>query len=1420
MSDESANSLDSADRLGTVLAACIEAVDKGEADADMVVARYPEYAAELREFFAAQERAERLAAPLQSILLAPQTVNTADAASALPNPLGDFRIVREVGRGGMGVVYEAEQLSLGRRVALKVLPLAAALDPRGLQRFQNEARAAAGLHHTNIAPVYAVGSEHGIPYYAMQFIDGQTLAKVIADLRLQLADFNKQPLASLPDGAAPTGPYSPEAACQSAIRHPQSAIGSTSPVALLSTEGGLRGREYYRAVAGLGVQAAEALDCAHQLGVVHRDIKPANLMVEAGGHLWVTDFGLARVQADASITTPGDVVGTLRYMSPEQALAKRAVIDHRTDVYSLGATLYELLTLRPAFPGKDRQEIMRQIAFEDPPVPRRLNRGVPAELEAVVLKAMEKSPTDRYGTAQELADDLRRWLDDRPILARRPSWVRRTARWARRHKPLVGAALAVLVMAAVLGGGTWLWWAQQRAGAEGKTQEALQDAAPLLRQGDPHDPALVAAVQRAQAQLGSGLVGPGLRDRVAQLLRDVDMLTRLENARLQVAAGGKETVFDHAGANRLYAEAFQEYGLDVLVLEPHEAAQRVRASAIGPHLVVALDDWAIHRTQVQPKGATPLRAVADLADDDPWRRRRRQAAGRGDRAALQRLAQEEGTAREAPANLVLLARDLRNLGNWTAAVQLLRRAHAAHSADFWINFELSYLPPQKKLRAMAVQFARAAVVLRPQSPIVYLNLGNALSEHKDFAEAEAAYRQAIALKRNFSLAYSALGDVLADQNKPKQAKEAHEKAIALEPTNAAAYVNLGAFLYDQGKLDAAEQAVRKAIALKSDYAVAYRNLGMVLADKKKFAASEKAHRKAIALNPHHAVAHHHLGRALHDRGKLAAAVDAYRQAIKLQLDLADAHHDLGIALSELGRPAQAEAACRKAIEFEPDHALAHNTLGNALRNQGKLAHAEDAYRKAIRLKPDYHQAYYNLGITLRQQNKLKGAEDAYRKATTLKPDDFEPWINLGAVLGMQGKLPEAEQVFREAIALRPGDARAYGNLGLALLRDQRKAAEAEAAFRSVVNLQPKDAQALHFLGVALGRQNKLAEAEQAYRKAIALKPDYAEAYHDLGVAWRNQNKLKEAVTAFRQAIKWQPKNARVAYDLAGVLQQQHNLAAAEDAYRHAIAVKPDYHQAYYSLGSVLADQDKLGEAEDAYRQAIALKPDFAEAHCHLAGVLTVQCRFADALAACKRGHELGSRRVGWRFPSAEWVRMATRFVALDDKLPQVLLGEVQPADAAERIALAQLCQHRQRYAAAARFYAEAFSADPKQAEKLGAPGGRYSAACVAALAGCGQGRDANQTADKERARLRRLAREWLHADLLAWARLLENEPGKVRSLLAKTMNDWHQDKDFAGVRGGALAKLPAAERLEWQKMWKEVAALKDRAAESVKKAGP
>jgi serine/threonine protein kinase len=494
-------------RFHEIVLSCLEALDSSRKPMrEELLALYPEFAAELTKFLDDQERVDGVAVPLRQAIQAHQPKPGALPAGeyTAPRELGDFRILREVGRGGMGVVYEAEQLSLGRRVALKVLPFAATMDPRHLQRFQNEARAAASLEHPHIVPVYGVGCERGVHYYAMKFIDGLSLAEIIAGMNDESRMTNDERLTN--NEARRAAPDVPEGAAGTQVRH--------STLGLLSSLG-VRNSSFYRTVAEWGIQAAEALEHAHSLGIVHRDIKPANLLIEncplptahCQLNLWVTDFGLARTAADAGLTVTGDVLGTLRYMSPEQALAKHGLVDHRTDVYSLGVTLYELLTGKPAVNGRDREEILNAITLDEPSPPRTLDASIPAELETIVLKALEKNPTDRYATAQELADDFRRFLRHEPIRARRPSTLLQLRKWGQRHRIVVAsAAVCLFVVAVVLAISTLVIWQKQR-----DTDAAYHAAEEQRREADKQRNEAVASLKDAQAAVDQLLYRVGTR---------------------------------------------------------------------------------------------------------------------------------------------------------------------------------------------------------------------------------------------------------------------------------------------------------------------------------------------------------------------------------------------------------------------------------------------------------------------------------------------------------------------------------------------------------------------------------------------------------------------------------------------------------------------------------------------------------------------------------------------------------------------------------------------------------------------------------------------------------------------------------------------------------------------------------------------
>jgi WD40 repeat protein/serine/threonine protein kinase len=444
------------------------------------VDRHPELADDIRAFFPAM-------AEMEMVKDDRQNVPAPSATGPLPQQyLGDYRILREVGHGGMGVVYEAEQVSLGRHVALKVLPQKLLVDAGTRRRFEREARAAAKLHHTNIVPVFGVGEHDGLPYYVMQFIEGLGLDEVLEELKqlhsgdsggvrpgrrtsgeqrisrrgVSAADVARSLLTGRLGLAADEAEAAPAAAPDVTIQHAAAApvatpgagrlsdtfsLSSSSvvlPGAGAARRPGERAPTYWQSVARVGVQVADALEHAHRQGIQHRDIKPSNLLLDTQGTVWVTDFGLAKADDQQDLTHTGDILGTLRYMPPE---AFEGRTDPRSDVYSLGLTLYELLAFRPAFEERERNRLIKQVTTAEPPRLDRLNRELPRDLVTMVHKAIDKEPARRYQTATELAADLQRFLNDEPIQARRMNLRERGWRWCRRN-PAIASLTAALVL--------------------------------------------------------------------------------------------------------------------------------------------------------------------------------------------------------------------------------------------------------------------------------------------------------------------------------------------------------------------------------------------------------------------------------------------------------------------------------------------------------------------------------------------------------------------------------------------------------------------------------------------------------------------------------------------------------------------------------------------------------------------------------------------------------------------------------------------------------------------------------------------------------------------------------------------------------------------------------------------------------------
>jgi tetratricopeptide (TPR) repeat protein len=905
-------------------------------DREALLARHPELEEELKAALLGIDFVH-VAAPR----LAPE-----EQADALPGrSLGDYRLLRELGRGGMAVVYEAEQVSLARRVALKVLPFAAVLDPKQLQRFKNEALAAAHLRHPNIVPVYGVGCDRGVHFYAMQYVDGQSLAMAIRDMKR---------------GSTGEGPKSP-----------------------ISSHGSHREAAYIRMAAALGVQAAEALDHAHQLGIVHRDVKPGNLLADLAGTLWVTDFGLASSIKDVSLTITGELLGTLRYMSPEQALAKRAPVDHRTDVYSLGATLYELLTLEPAFPGDDVHRVMQNIALEEPVLPRRLNPALPRDLETVVLKAMSKDPGSRYATAQEMADDLTRFLENQPIEAKRPGLIRRAAKWSLRHRTLVAATVVLLLLStAGLATGTALLLREQAETAsalessEANLELALKaldqiyvdeaEGHPQIRKGLPHD----------LLKRGLGFYQEFAR----QNAHNQDVAHSMGRAHHRASL-----IFRGLGQEDRAKEALDR------AISNYREAIRLEPDITMAHLNLgtALDDKG------DPDGAIASYREAIRLEPDLAR-----AHGMLGKVLLDRGDQDGAIAscREA----IRLEPDL-------------ARAHGILGDSL-----LAKGDPDG-----AIASYREALRLEPDYAVAHSGLGNALSRKGDPDGAIASHREALRLEPDYAKAHYNLGIALAHNGDPDGAIASFGEAIRLKPDFAEAHGNLGIVLFDKGDQGGAIASFRQAIRLEPGDARGHYNLGKALLENGDPGGAIASFREAIRLEPDFAEAHYNLGNALQREGDPDGAIAEYREAIRLEPDHAEAHGNLGAELFAKGDPDGAIAEFREVIRLAPGDALAHYNIGIALRDEGNPDGAIASFREAIRLEPDYADAHCCLGLALMGQGRYQEALPCLRRGHDLgskRPDWAHPskeWVEdaerKAELEGRLDQVPSGEVRRRDAL---------------------------------------------------------------------------------------------------------------------------------------------------------------------------------------------------------------------------------------------------------------------------------------------------------------------------------------------------------------------------------------------------------------------
>jgi serine/threonine-protein kinase len=844
------------------------------------------------------QKMRRVRAELEAFFPSPTEAASPPAEAALPQIPG-YEVEAVLGRGGMGIVFKARQLQLDRVVALKMLLAGAYAAPEELARFRREATAVASLRHPNIVPVHDAGEVNGRPYFTMEFVEGGTLARSLA-------------------------------------RTPQQPRRAAELVATL----------------------ASAVQFAHQSGFIHRDLKPANILLTPAGVPKITDFGLVRsTAAGPEFTRTGFGIGTPSYMAPEQALGNTSAMGPGVDIYALGVILYEMLTGRPPFEGGSAEAIIQKVIDEEVPPPSRVHARVPRDLETICLKCLEKDSKRRYASAQDLADDLHRYLDGKPILARPVGVVERVVKWARR-RPAVALLVGTLLALLIVGTGIAVWLGYQGAQRAGQAQAGIQTAlkrAADLRQEERWNEALE-VVQDASPHLPDARSAE-LERRLLQAQKDLRIAVVMEKVRESYPLHLRMSdMVDYEKRADDYQSAFNRTGLQVE--EDAEAVvDFIRTSTIRDHLVAALEDRAfVAFKRNDQRLVKQLLTIAERADSgSPWRTRFRDPKVWQSRTQLQELAGTAFTSTPGPSEyeLALLGLLLREVGAMGPGIHLLEEASRRQPRNFWVHRELGSTLLSNSLYWEAIRSFSAAVALRPDNPGVHERLGRCLFYAGRTDASLAEYRRAMEIPNN--LVYPGVFVYpLAESGYWKEAEEVCRRTQNctdhLHP-----YYDLGEALHRQKRYDDAAAMYRKAIEKGADAWDVYERLSLALMRAGRHEEAIPAFQKSEELHPGDPAPGYLLPRQLVAIGRWEEAITMLRAANARTPNILYFQFDLGKLLRAHGKPEEATKILQEEVKHAGPVAFLWEELEDSLLDQGRFADARATVEKHLTMP--IHEPY-------------------------------------------------------------------------------------------------------------------------------------------------------------------------------------------------------------------------------------------------------------------------------------------------------------------------------------------------------------------------------------------------------------------------------------------------------------------------------